>query len=366
MSRPTWYEIRIGCYLGSSSAAAFETLTIGREAGGVTVLRGCLPDQAALHGILMRIRDLGLPLIEVRQVVSDPHAADQGVNIMQKIAILGGTGMLGTPVVHQMLADGFALRLLARDPQKVRTLFGDAVDVAAGDVTDATAVERALAGCDGVYVGVGGPDDQVSAEHAAAAARALGLQRIIYVSGSTVSDTNAWFPMTAQKVAAETAVRQSGVPYTILCPTWPMEQLPRFVVNGRATVVGVLPEPWHWFAAADMARMVSNAFRSTKAANRRLFIHGPEAVTIAEALERYRQAVHPEIDAVAVLPIAAARQLAEATNNRFLGMFAELMAYFQQTGEPGDPTEANALLGQPTTTLDAWIAQQVGVATAED
>lgn len=284
--------------------------------------------------------------------------------MMQNIAILGGTGMLGAPVVRQMLADGFALRLLARDPQKVKTLFGDAVDVATGDVTDVTAVERALAGCDAVYVGVGGPVDQVSAENAATVARALGLQRVVYVSGSTVSEANAWFPMTAQKVRAETAVRQSGIPYTILCPTWPMEQLPRFVVNGRATVVGMLPEPWHWFAAADMARMVSTAFRSDAAANKRLTIHGPEGFPIAEALDRYRQAAHPEIDAVTVLPIAAARQLAEASNNRFLGMFAELMAYFQQVGEPGDPTEANALLGRPTTTLDAWIAQQVGVATA--
>jgi hypothetical protein len=32
------------------------------------------------------------------------------------------------------------------------------------------------------------------------------------------------------------------------------------------------------------------------------------------------------------------------------------MAYFQQAGEPGDPAEANRILGAPTTTLDAWLA----------
>jgi hypothetical protein len=41
-----------------------------------------------------------------------------------------------------------------------------------------------------------------------------------------------------------------------------------------------------------------------------------------------------------------------------LDFFAELMAYFQQVGEPGDPAQANQLLGAPTTTLDAWIEQQ--------
>ena len=41
-----------------------------------------------------------------------------------------------------------------------------------------------------------------------------------------------------------------------------------------------------------------------------------------------------------------------------LGMFAELMAYFDQVGEMGDPAEANRLLGAPATTLEAWIAQR--------
>jgi hypothetical protein len=40
------------------------------------------------------------------------------------------------------------------------------------------------------------------------------------------------------------------------------------------------------------------------------------------------------------------------------GFFAELMAYFDQVGEMGDPAEANRLLGEPATTLDAWIEQR--------
>jgi hypothetical protein len=48
-----------------------------------------------------------------------------------------------------------------------------------------------------------------------------------------------------------------------------------------------------------------------------------------------------------------------------LMFFAELMAYFQQAGEPGDPAEADVLLGAPTTTLEAWIAQQKAAMLAE-
>lgn len=68
---PICYEIRVRGHLGAASAAWFPGTTIRHEAGGDTTLCGPVVDQAALHGILMRIRDLGLPLVSVRQV-QDP------------------------------------------------------------------------------------------------------------------------------------------------------------------------------------------------------------------------------------------------------------------------------------------------------
>jgi hypothetical protein len=53
-----------------------------------------------------------------------------------------------------------------------------------------------------------------------------------------------------------------------------------------------------------------------------------------------------------------AKAMADSTGNDMLRFFAELMAYFKKVGEPGDPTEANQLLGAPTITLDMWIAQR--------
>jgi uncharacterized protein YbjT (DUF2867 family) len=206
-----------------------------------------------------------------------------------------------------------------------------------------------------VLISVGGPVDQLSAENVAALAPRLGVEHIIYISGSTVKEENRWYPMTAQKLAAEAAIQECGLPFTILCPTWPMEQLPRFVMNGRATVIGVLPEPWHWFAVKDLAQMVSNAFQRREARGKRLFIHGPEAITVQLALERYCHVFHPEIKAVAVMPIEAAKALAASTENTFIQVFAEMMEYFKKVGEPGDPTEANQILGAPSTTLDAWM-----------
>jgi uncharacterized protein YbjT (DUF2867 family) len=237
-------------------------------------------------------------------------------------------------------------------------MFGDGVEIVAGDVADCDSLAGALAGCDGVHISVGGPVDQLSAENVAALAPQQGVQRITYVSGSSVAPENAWFPMTAQKLQAEAAVQNCGVGYTIFCPTWPMEQLPRFVAGGRALVVGVGVAPWHWFAAADFGSMVATAYRQEEAIGKRLYVHGPEAMTSAEALARYCCVFHPEIDSVTIMPVDAAREAAAAMGNTLLGQYAELMAYFKAVGERGDPAEANRLLGAPSTTLAAWLEQK--------
>lgn len=276
---------------------------------------------------------------------------------METILVIGGTGLLGRPVARQLLRDGYRVRLLARNPETARGQFGKDFETVAGDVTDITSLEKAMKGCDGVHISVGGQVDQLSAENVMSLAPASGVERITYLSGSTVAEENGWFPMVAQKLGAEKTLIGGEVDHTILCPTWPMEQLPRFVIEGRATIIGEQPTPIHWFAAADLGRMVSAAFATAGAANKRLYVHGPEGLTMKEALERYCAAARPEIDSVAVIPIEAARAQAKAIGNQVLAFMAEMMAYFDQAGEPGDPSEANDLLGAPATTLDEWLRE---------
>jgi hypothetical protein len=63
---PGLYEIRIKGYLDNRRAAWFEGLTVTREDNGNTLLTGRF-DQAALHGLLRKVRDLGMPLVSVVQ-----------------------------------------------------------------------------------------------------------------------------------------------------------------------------------------------------------------------------------------------------------------------------------------------------------
>lgn len=62
---PGRYEIRLKGHLDARWAAWFDGLTITREHDGTTVIHGTIADQAALHGLLQKVRDTGLPLVSV-------------------------------------------------------------------------------------------------------------------------------------------------------------------------------------------------------------------------------------------------------------------------------------------------------------
>jgi hypothetical protein len=65
------YEIRVTGHLDPRWAASFEGLSLAPAEDGTTVLGGQIVDQAALHGVLQRLRDLGIPLISVTQLDSE-------------------------------------------------------------------------------------------------------------------------------------------------------------------------------------------------------------------------------------------------------------------------------------------------------
>src|SRR5512136_1910274 len=74
-SQPVVYEIRLKGHLGSQWTDWFEGLTITLEDNGDTLLTGPEVDQAALHGLLKKVRDLGLPLVSVSPVEPGPPTA---------------------------------------------------------------------------------------------------------------------------------------------------------------------------------------------------------------------------------------------------------------------------------------------------
>lgn len=279
---------------------------------------------------------------------------------MQKtILVIGGTGMLGRPVSYALKESGFRVRVMTRDLQKARTMFDNSFEIFAGVPLEANCLEEALDGCYGVHISLPSEVELQAAEMVAKAASKHGVERITYISGATVAEQNRWSPMIDRKFLAEKAISESGVPYTMICPTWVLESLPLFVNQGRAAVLGKQPCPYHWVAAEDIARMVVTAYGLEEAVNQRFIIHGPESIPMQEALRRYCAAFHPEIKEVSSIPFWLVRLLAVLTGNQGLKSASEIFTYFEKVGEWKNLPQTNCVLGAPTITLDQWLEMMI-------
>ena len=283
----------------------------------------------------------------------------EGGKLVQKtILVLGGTGTLGQPVSRRLCADGYRVRIMTRNPEKASKLFDAAFELVGGDPMDAAGLETAMAGCAGVHISLPGEVEQRVAEAVADLAPKQQVERITYISGATVAEENRWFAMVDRKFQAEQALRAGETPYTIFGPTWIMESLPLFVVNGRASVFGKQPCPYHWVAADDLAGMVSAAYGLDEAANQRFVVLGPEAIPMREALSRYCAAFEPGIKKVSSMPFWLVNLMATVTRSRPLKEVGAMMAYFEKVGEWQSQAQVNPILDAPTTTLDQWLARR--------
>jgi len=283
----------------------------------------------------------------------------------EKILVIGGTGMLGQFVVSQLVADGYNVRVLARTPDKDFNLFGNTVEICAGDLDDAAAVRSAMQGVTRVHISIkGGPTqadfDRIEVrgtQTIATAAKQAGVLHITYLSAYSVLPELADSMETHAKVKAEQAIKVSGVPYTFFRATWFMETLPLFVQGKRASLIGKQAHPLHWIAASDYARMVSNSYRTPAVLNKALYIFGPEALTMRQALSAYIRSAAPQAT-ISAMPVWVFGLLGRLTRNAEWVSLADLMKHTEHTPEHSSPAEANQLLGAPTTTLTQWLAQR--------
>ena len=273
----------------------------------------------------------------------------------KQILVLGATGMLGQPVVHSLIDKGHRVRILVRSVEKARQMFGNAVEIIKGNVLNKNNVMAVMNGCNAVHISLTQESELTATQHVINLASGTGLERISYVSATTVCEENRWFELVDVKMRTENLLRRSGIAHTVFCPTWVMETLNNFIRDGRAVLIrSNKPPALHFFAAADFGRMVAASYDDDRALGKRLFIHGPEAITMTDALERFVNACYPEVKMMR-LRLWQAQLIARLTRRENLIYATGLIAYFDKVGELGDPTEANTLIGKPSITLDEWF-----------
>jgi len=270
-----------------------------------------------------------------------------------KILIIGASGLLARPVIQRLDKAGFQLRLFSRTVNK--SMFDKEYEMVQGDVFNLEDLDKAMNGCDAVHISLSRINEALATYVIVDIALQNEIKLISTISGCTVAEENRWFSMIENKYQAEQSIIKSGIPYMIFRPTWFFESLDLMVRNGKAMILGKQPNPAHWVAADDFARMVATAYKKPEARNKIFYIFGPQQYVMRELLEKYCKRCHPEIKKVTSVPLWMMKTIAILTGNKGLKDAASLFTYFEKVHELGNPDETNALLGKPEITFEQWV-----------
>ncbi|MEX2103634.1 MAG: NAD(P)H-binding protein [Gaiellaceae bacterium] len=221
------------------------------------------------------------------------------------ILVTGGTGFVGSHVVHALRALDHPVRALARKPEKQDRLRAWGVEVVQGDMTNAESLRRAIEGCEAVVHLVALPpfsgDEAVDrvmvrgTEHLVEAAKAAGVRRFVLMSAlGTKKETQAVAPYYRGKWFMEEAVKGSGIDHTIFRPSFIFGRdggmLPALLKLARYSPVMPVPSTrrlqpmWVDDVAAFYAAAVSD-----DAPKGTFEIAGPDQVSWNELYDRIRR-----------------------------------------------------------------------------
>jgi uncharacterized protein YbjT (DUF2867 family) len=239
------------------------------------------------------------------------------------ILVTGGTGFVGSRVVHALRAEDRAVRCLVRKPERAGALRAWGCELAQGDVTDPASLRHAAAGCSAVVhlvsiitgprsaferVMVQGTRDLV------AAAKEAGVHRFVLMSALGVSaESRNLVPYYWAKWEMEQTVQGSGLEHVIFRPSFVFGRdggvLPTFVRQVRwspvVPVVGDGERRLQPIWVDDVAAFFARAIGLDAAANRTFELGGPESLTwnelyarIARVLGKRRAQLHLPVSMV--------------------------------------------------------------------
>jgi uncharacterized protein YbjT (DUF2867 family) len=195
----------------------------------------------------------------------------------QVIAVVGATGLQGRAVVRQLLAQGWPVRALTRNPEgeAARALAALGAEVVKTDSADRASLDRSFAGARGVYSvqnhHISGLDGEMEqGRNVADAAAAAGVGHLVYASAGT-GDRGTGVGSWDVKFAVIDHIRQVGVPLTVLRPVAFLELMTEKRFYPPASVWHLMPKlmgedrPVGWISVDDVAVIAEKAFADPEA-----------------------------------------------------------------------------------------------------
>lgn len=295
------------------------------------------------------------------------------------ILVVGGTGFVGGGIVRELARRGKPVAVLSRNPERHRDRFpGLNVECRQGDVTAPGSLKTALADIETVISSQQFPNspienprkgytfekvDAEGTENLARAAKDAGVKRFVYLSGVGAAP-DARYHWFRAKWRAETAVRESGMTYTIIRPSWVFGPedvalnrflglsrfLPFVPLIGNAGKQRLQP-----VFVDDVARSVAESLEKPAADNKVFEIGGPQALTMKEIVRT-------------ALEVAGRKRLLLAAPKPIMKLVASIIQF--APGRPltpdavdfitmdalADPSEIEAALGIKMTPLREALA----------
>jgi len=279
-----------------------------------------------------------------------------------KVLVLGATGSVGSAVVQALLQGGASVAALTRSAEKAKALPAG-VEGRIGDLNDPYNVAASFKGVDAVFLlnAVSATETQEGL-FALECAKLQGVKKLVHLSVQHV-DRVPHLPHFGSKIAIESAIKQSGLDYTILQPNnfyqndyWYKDAMLQY---------GVYPQPlgsagWDRVDIRDIADAAAKALDGDAASGKTVILAGPTSETGASAAATWSTHLGK--------PIAYAGDDLEAWEQQNLQYLPPFMVFdfkmmyrwFQQHSLTAAPVEREAtekLIGHPMRTFDGFVKE---------
>jgi uncharacterized protein YbjT (DUF2867 family) len=262
--------------------------------------------------------------------------------------------------VKSLLERGVRPRVFVRDARKARERFGDRVDVAVGDLTDAGSLFAALVGVDSFFLVNSGPEIASRDELAARAAIAAGVKHLVKLSSMDAQQdvgTGVWH------ARGEAAIRASRIAFTFVQPTGFMENALFWATSIKASGVvrsttgdGKIP----FIHSDDIAAVTIEALTRREYDGKALPITGPEALSYAEMAAKIGDAIGKPVGFEAISEEQVRRRMTESGDSEEM-IVAHLSIYRAICeGRLAAVTDnVERVLGRKPISFNRWVREHV-------
>jgi uncharacterized protein YbjT (DUF2867 family) len=277
----------------------------------------------------------------------------------KKILVIGGTGMLGKPVVHELINFGHDVTLFSTNANEATKLFPK-VKVIEGNIKNVESLNKAFVGQDVVYINLSIPltakpndwnPEKDGLKNILEVAKKQSIQQIGYLSPliRDYSDNgNTWWYLKDKKAATE-MIKNSGIPYFLFTASNFMENFLASMRRGNnINTIGSPKVDNHYICGSDYGKQVAIAY-SLSPQSKEFFIQGPEALNPKEAVKIFTENYTKESLKSGSAPMGMMKFIGCFSTQ--IGNVAKLMTALNELPEKFKAQETWDLLGKPTTTI---------------